>query len=157
MNSKKWLGILCSLILVGVLMVGCVPLSASSAASSATPARKYIIAVHDVFSDIDAQMEIVKKASSTDDRASVYAALDKVDEQLKALEAIEVPEGLEELQEAYLGASKKLATTVRSYVDYRLGGAAAVPEAAVTLAAIQADYDTAIDALRAADDLAKSL
>ena len=102
-------------------------------------------------------MEDVKEAVAATDATAVYAALDKVDAQVAEIEKLTVPEGLEEVQAKYAGASKNLAETLRAYAAYRLDGGASAADAAAKLAAIQADYKEGIEALRAADEIAKGL
>ena len=160
MNMRKGACIICGLALTGVLATGCMPASSqtgASAAASATPASAYIASVHQAFSTIDVQMEDVKKAAAAADATAVYAALDKVDAQVAEIEKLTVPEGLEEVQAKYAGASKNLAETLRAYAAYRLDGGANASNAATKLAAIQADYKEGIEALRAADEIAKGL
>ena len=86
MNMRKGACVICGLALAGALATGCMPASSqagSSAASSATPASAYITSVHQAFSTIDVQMEDVKKAAAAADTTAVYAALDKVDAQVR--------------------------------------------------------------------------
>ena len=160
MNMRKGACVICGLALAGALATGCMPVSSqagSSAASSATPASAYITSVHQAFSTIDVQMEDMRKAAEAADVAAVYAALNKVDAQVAEIEKLTVPEGLEEVQAKYAGASKNLAETLRAYAAYRLDGGASATDAATKLAAIQADYKEGIEALRAADEIAKGL
>lgn len=162
MKTKKSVCIVCGLALVGLLVAGCMPISqsqtdASASASSATPARTYISSVHQAFSTIDAQMDDVREAAAAHDAAAIYAALDKVDQHVNDLQNIEVPEGLEEVQAKYVAASKSLSQSLREYTAYRFGGQTTASDSAPTLAAIQADYEEGINALKEADEIAKGL
>ena len=160
MDMKKKACVLCGLALTGVLASGCMPLSSSTASgssSASTSARAYITAVHQGFSNIDVQMDAMKKAVSASDGAAVYAALDKVDQQVSALEAVDTPDELKEVQAKYVGAAKNLAQTLREYAAYRLEGGSTSNDAAAKLAAIQANYADGINTLKAADEIAKGL
>lgn len=155
MNKKLCAILLCGCALVGALATGCTSTQATT--STVTPARTYITTVHQVYSQIDAQMDAVQTACAASDKEAVFTALNAVDKKVKELEAVETPSGLEELQAKYVSATKSLATTVRSYADYRLNGGSSTSDASDKLAQIQKDYAAGIEALKDADKLAQSL
>lgn len=131
--------------------------SSTSQAASATPASAYMSSVKGVFSNIQERMTTFTKAVSAKDAQAALAVLDEVDSQVSKLSDIDVPDGLGDVQKNYVQASKDLAQALRGYVSYKLGGGASASDAANTLANIQSTYQKGIDALKAADDAAKSL
>ena len=165
MNLKKTACVVCTVALTGVLAAGCIPVSsqstnaqsASQTTSTATLAQTYISSVKQVFSNIESEMEEVKKLAETADTSAIYAALDKVDQQVTDLQNITVPNGLEEVQKNYVEAAKSLAQTLRDYVSYRFEGGATASDAAAKLDAIQSAYNKGIELLKAADEIAKGL
>lgn len=155
MNVKKCACLMCSLALAGAVVTGCIPNQART--NAPTPARVYIDSVHQVYDQVDLQMTALATASASSDSAAVFASLDEVDKQVAALEALEVPNGLENLQAQYISATKSLASSVRAYAEYRYQGGSSASDAAARLAAIQASYASGIEQLKAADALAKSM
>ena len=151
MNKRTFACVVCGLALAGSLAAGCVP-EQSQVASAPSPARIYITSVHQVYDNIDTQMDALKGSAAAGDFAAVSAALDKVDAQVAALEGLEVPAGLEELQNKYVTATKTLETAVRQYADYRLN-----KSNAVTIDSIRESYAAGIQLLQEADNLAKAL
>lgn len=131
--------------------------SLTTNAASATPASTYMNSVKGVFSSIQENMATFTKAVSAKDAQAARTVLDEVDSQVSKLSDISVPDGLDEVQKNYVQASKDLAQALRDYVTYKLDGGASASDAASALANIQSAYQKGIDALKAADNAAKSL
>ena len=168
MNIKKSACVLCGLALAGALATGCMSTatttstqasssSSASTSTTATPARTYITEVHQVFSDIDTSMDDLVKAAKALDSTAATTALDAIDAHVTELQGIEVPSGLETLQEKYVEATKTLAQSLRDYATYRLQGGASAEDAAAALSAIQSSYAQGIATLKEADSIAESL
>ena len=168
MNIKKSACVLCGLALAGTLATGCMSTatttstqasssSSASTSTTATPARTYITEVHQVFSDIDTSMDDLVKAAKALDSTAATTALDAIDAHVTELQGIEVPSGLETLQDKYVEATKTLAQSLRDYATYRLQGGASAEDAATALSAIQSSYAQGIATLKEADGIAENL
>lgn len=162
------LSALVSVVCACVLMVGVLCGCSSSTTSEETEAqeanRAYMSSVNVIMEDLDEQLESFVDAVSREDVVSMQTQAEDAYEILDELDDLEVPEGLEEIQECYLEGANLLEQALDAYIDLYIEIDSATDEDPFDwdtyeerLAEIQELYDEGIAQLEAGDEAAAAM
>ena len=135
---------------VGSLCVGCSGTQATTQNTEATAARTYMSQVNQTMETLDEKLDNFVDAVSRGDSVGMKTQADKALEALSALDSIETPDQLKEVQDGYKTGADCLKQALTDYVTlYTTQDASAIN--ADQLATIQAKYDEGVAALKEAD------
>lgn len=134
--------------------------SCSPAEKEKTPAqlnREYMAAVSENVDDLAAEMQVFSDAVGEQDVASMTLSAERAAKIIDSIEALQAPEALAKVHEAYVAGARGLLDALDAYVALYAdlaSGAVEPADAQTRLKAIQSDYDKAIAQLEQADSLA---
>ena len=143
-----------TMFLTGALLTGCMAPSQANSSSSNDPAainRTYMSEVRATFSQVESEMGSFVAAVQADNAGMSKDSLAKIDALVSDLQKVDVPSGLESVQQGYVEGSRQMASALHDYAAYRQG------DRSLALTAIQMEYDTGLAILKKTDEMAANM
>ena len=158
------LSIVCAGVLMAGVLGGCAGTATTEEEEAQQANRDYMSQVNSIMEELDEELESFTDAVSRDDVVGMSTQADNAYKVLDELEDLEVPEGLEEIQEDYLAGADSLEQALDAYVELYTEIDAAEDDEDFDwssyedrLAEVQTLYDEGIAQFEAADTAAAEM
>ncbi|WP_165056052.1 MULTISPECIES: hypothetical protein [unclassified Adlercreutzia] len=112
----RLLALTCVGILVAAALAGCAQQN-NAANEQQTKSRQYMSSVNQTMEDLSSRLESFEDAVSRGDAVTMRTQADNAFKALDALAAIEVPEGLGDVQTGYVDGCNKLKEALNAYIE----------------------------------------
>ncbi len=166
--KRKYVGrvitILCVGILMAIALVGCTSQDEINSQQAQLDRREYMSQVNQIADDLQSRLENFTDAVSRNDVVTMRTQADTAFETLDQLEALEVPEGLEDIHDGYVEGTTDLKEALNSYIDLYTEIESATDDQPFDwstydkrIGDIQEKYNAGIDAITAADEAAAEM
>ncbi len=160
-NFVRILAIMCVGILMAAALVGCGSQEAAESQQAQQDRRDYMSQVNQQMDDLQTRLESFNEAVSNDDVVNMRTQADNAFEIFDEFDALDVPDGLEDIHKGYEDGTKDLKAALSDYIDLYTeiesdsdGQKFDWSKYDDRIANIQKQYDKGIDALKAADKAA---
>ncbi|MDO4183532.1 MAG: hypothetical protein Q4E12_08030 [Coriobacteriia bacterium] len=145
-------------LVIAVAFVGCANNGVSSPQAQAQAEnRAYMSQVNQTMETLNEKLDLFVDAVSRGDAIGMKTQVDRAMESLTALENLEAPEALKEVQDSYKSGCENLKLALKDYVNLVTTTEDFTAIDAAALETIQSEYDAGVKALKEADEKAASL
>lgn len=160
MRFSKVVTVFCAGVLMVASLAGCAQQS-NSLTEQQQQSDEYMSQVNLTMDDLQSRLDSFSDAVSRDDVVGMRTQADNAFKVLDELNSIEVPEGLEDIQQNYVDGTTELKDALNAYIDLYTEIDSATDEQPFDwstyderIADIKAQYDEGIEKLQAADEAA---
>ncbi|MEY8561922.1 hypothetical protein AALA21_02520 [Eggerthellaceae bacterium 3-80] len=158
---KKWSAMIGALVLASALMLGCSSAGNSPEAQQQAKNRQFMAQINQTMDDLNEKLDSFNDAVAAGDLVNMRTQADSAFKVLDSLDAIEAPEGLEDVKQDYVDGSDELESALNAYIDLYTEINSATEEAPFDwssydsrMADIKSSYDDGISKLQAGDEAA---